>query len=109
MILDRVGSWSATQPKLKLVTEAQRRHIPSAPVSTSLELADDEQLIARGFLVKMDHPVHGPIFFPRGALATIWDRQMTFAPRLGASNVDILTDLGYSTEEQAVLFERGIS
>jgi crotonobetainyl-CoA:carnitine CoA-transferase CaiB-like acyl-CoA transferase len=109
MILDRVGSWSATFPKLELVTEAQRRHIPSAPVSTSLELADDEQLIARGFLVKMDHPVHGPLLFPRGALATIWDRQMTFAPRLGASNVDVLTDLGYSAEEQVALFERGIT
>jgi crotonobetainyl-CoA:carnitine CoA-transferase CaiB-like acyl-CoA transferase len=108
MILDRVGSWSATLTKLELVTAAQKRHIPSAPVSTSLELTEDEQLIDRGFLVTADHPVHGPMKFPRGALATIWDRQVAFAPRLGAANTKILAGLGYSAEEQASLFERGI-
>jgi crotonobetainyl-CoA:carnitine CoA-transferase CaiB-like acyl-CoA transferase len=108
MILDRVGSWSATLTKLELVTAAQKRRIPSAPVSTSLELAEDEQLIERGFLVTADHPIHGPMQFPRGALATIWDRHVAFAPRLGAANTDILAGLGYSAEEQASLFERGV-
>jgi crotonobetainyl-CoA:carnitine CoA-transferase CaiB-like acyl-CoA transferase len=107
-ILDRVGAWAQVMPKLEIVAEAQRRHIPAAPVSTALDLADDAQLIDRGFLVDVDHPVHGPMRFPRGALATAWDRPVTPAPRLGAANPEMLRELGYSDDERVLLFEAGV-
>jgi crotonobetainyl-CoA:carnitine CoA-transferase CaiB-like acyl-CoA transferase len=109
MILDRIDAWAKTFPKLVVVEEAQRRHIPSSPVNTSLELAQDAQLIARCFLVEIDHPKHGRIWFPRGALATLWDRDLTPAPGLGADNPAILRELGYTDEVQALLFERGVT
>lgn len=109
MILDRIGSWAGAFPKLGLVSAAQSRHIPAAPVSTSLELAADAQLIDRGFLVEVDHPAHGSMQFPRGALATLWNRQVTIAPRLGADNHEILGSLGYTPEEQVLLFERSVT
>jgi crotonobetainyl-CoA:carnitine CoA-transferase CaiB-like acyl-CoA transferase len=108
-ILDRVGTWAGALPKLEVVSEAQRRHIPAAPVSTSLDLAADAQLIDRRFLVEIDHPAHGHMLFPRGALATIWDRQMTPAPRLGSANAEILRELGYTDEERVLLFERSVT
>jgi formyl-CoA transferase len=107
-ILDRVGTWAGGHTKLDIVSEAQQRHIPAAPIATSLDLADDAQLIDRGFLVEIDHPAHGSMLFPRGALATIWDREMTPAPRLGSANAEILRELGYTEEECAMLFERGV-
>ena len=58
MILDRIGAWATAYPKLEVVAEAQRRHIPSSPVNTSLELAQDAQLIDRRFLVEIDHLAH---------------------------------------------------
>jgi crotonobetainyl-CoA:carnitine CoA-transferase CaiB-like acyl-CoA transferase len=107
-ILDRVGAWAGGHTKLDIVSEAQKRHIPAAPIATSLDLAEDAQLIDRGFLVEIDHPAHGSMLFPRGALATIWDREMTPAPRLGSANAEILRELGYTEEEGAMLFERGV-
>jgi formyl-CoA transferase len=107
-LLDRIGNWSSATPKLDLVTQAQERHIPAAPIATSLDLAEDAQLIDRGFLVEIDHPAHGRMLFPRGALATLWDREMTPAPGLGSANAEILGELGYTKEETMLLFERSV-
>jgi crotonobetainyl-CoA:carnitine CoA-transferase CaiB-like acyl-CoA transferase len=104
MILDRIGTWARGYPKEDLVAEAQRRRIPCAPVNTALELAADEQLIDRGFLVAVEHPQHGPMLFPRGALATVLDTTVGFAPKLGSSNRELLDELGYTREEALRLF-----
>ena len=109
LILDRIGTWARAFPKQELVIEAQRRHIPSAPVNTSLELAEDVQLIDRGFLVKTEHPAYGPMLFPRGALATLFGNEVGFAPQLGADNPALLGELGYTSDEQVLLFERSVS
>jgi len=108
MILDRIGKWAKDYTKEEVVTHAQSLRFPSSPVNTSLELSQDDQLIARGFLTEVDHPKHGRMWFPRGALATLWDNEMKFAPRLGENNKEILDELGYSDEEQVLLFERGV-
>lgn len=108
-ILDRIDAWSKNFTKHELVEEAQRRHIPVSPVNTSLDLAADAQLIDRGFLVNVQHPVFGSMRFPRGAIATIWNNDVGFAPELGAANRDLLGELGYSNEEQTLLFERRVS
>lgn len=107
-LLDRIGNWASATPKLDIVTQAQERHIPAAPIATSLDLAEDAQLIDRGFLVEVDHPAHGPMRFPRGALATLWNRDMTLAPALGSANAEILGELGYTKEETMLLFERSV-
>jgi benzylsuccinate CoA-transferase BbsE subunit len=109
VILERIDTWARAFPKAQMVAEAQQRHIPAAPIATALDLAEDEQLIARRFLVEADHPTHGRIWFPRGALATLWDHEVAVAPRLGAANAEILSELGYSPDEQAMLFERGVT
>jgi crotonobetainyl-CoA:carnitine CoA-transferase CaiB-like acyl-CoA transferase len=107
-LLDRIGNWASSSTKLEVVSEAQSRHIPAAPIATSLDLAEDAQLIDRRFLVEIDHPAHGHMLFPRGALATIWDRDMATAPRLGSANAEILRELGYTEEECVLLFERSV-
>lgn len=108
-LLDKIGTWAGDRAKLDVVSEAQKRHIPASPISTSLDLAHDAQLIDRRFLVEIEHPAHGTMLFPRGALATIWDHDMTPAPRLGSANAEILAEVGYSAAERELLFERSIT
>jgi crotonobetainyl-CoA:carnitine CoA-transferase CaiB-like acyl-CoA transferase len=107
-IQDRIHAWSQRFPRDELIAEAQRRHLPASPVTTPLDLTDDPQLIARGFLTPMDHPLLGRLLFPRGAIATVLDRPLGPAPTLGQHNAEFLGELGYSPADHASLVESGV-
>lgn len=106
-ILDRLQLWAERFTKTELVEEAQRRHFPASPVSTPLDLVEDPQLVARGFLKEIDHPEFGRIKFPEGAIASVLGTQLTPAPRLGEHNAEILTQLGYSDDDRQSLISAG--
>lgn len=93
-ILDRVELWSEHRNRDEIVAEAQRRHIPASPVLSPLDLTHDPQLLSRGFLRAVDHPDFGRINFPVGALASLWGKDLPFAPRLGQDNTAILNEFG---------------
>src|SRR5262249_12287783 len=92
-IMDRLDRWATRFTKTDLVEQAQRLHFPASPVSTTLDLVDDPQLRARGFLSEIDHPELGKITFPQGALAGALGRRMNAAPKLGEHNAEILNGL----------------
>jgi len=106
-IMGRLDAWAKGFTNTELVEEAQRRHFPASPVSTPLDLVDDPQLIARGFLKEIDHPEFGRIKFPEGAIASVLGTQLTPAPRLGEHNTEILTQLGYSEDDRQTLTSAG--
>lgn len=107
-ILDRLTLWSQRHPKNELVEQAQERHIPASPVATALDLAHDPQLLARGFLRDIDHPMFGRILFPVGAIASLKGTSLAPAPSLGEHTGSILRELGFSASEQQALVERSI-
>ena len=107
-IMARLDKWAARFTKTELVEEAQRRHFPASPVSTPLDLIDDPQLIARGFLKEIDHPEFGRIKFPEGAIASLVGTELTPAPRLGEHSTAILTQLGYSAYDRETLIAAGV-
>ena len=92
-ILERLDHWAKRFTKTELVEQAQRLHFPASPVSTTLDLVNDPQLIARGFLTEMDHPEFGRINFPQGAIASVLGNQLSAAPKLGEHNTEILNEL----------------
>jgi formyl-CoA transferase len=92
-ILDRVEAWSAHANRDALVSAAQERHVPASPVTTPLDLVDDPQLLARGFLKPIDHPLFGRINVPAGALAQMRGVVPDPAPTLGAHNAEILKEI----------------
>ena len=106
-ILDRLRVWAEGFTKTELVEEAQRRHFPASPVSTPLDLVDDPQLVARGFLREMDHPEFGRIAFPQGAIASVLGTRLSPAPTLGQHNRDLLAQLGYPDAEHQALMTTG--
>ena len=107
-ILDRIELWAKQFEKDDLVNESQRRHIPSAPVTTPLDLAHDPQLIARGFLQEVDHPEFGKVLFPVGAIASLRGGKVAMAPTLGQHTEEILTQLGYTAADRRALLESGV-
>jgi formyl-CoA transferase len=107
-IMERIEDWSKGLNKHEAVIEAQRRGITASPVTTTLDLAEDSQLIDRGFLQEIEHPEFGPMLFPVGQTARQQGWQLSLAPRLGEHTVDILSGLGYSEAEQQQLFERAV-
>ncbi|MBD7939963.1 CaiB/BaiF CoA transferase family protein [Brevundimonas guildfordensis] len=106
-ILETIDRWSASQRKLDLVTQGQGRHIPATPVNTPLELTNDPQLIGRGFLRDVDHPLLGTMRLPVGAIAALRGAAPVRAPVLGEHSREILCELGYSDEERRSLMETG--
>jgi crotonobetainyl-CoA:carnitine CoA-transferase CaiB-like acyl-CoA transferase len=106
-ILDRLSEWSKRHRKEDLVVEAQRQHVPASPVATVLDLAQDPQLIARGFLQEIDHPEFGRTLFPMGASAHTFGVTLTPAPRLGQHNAAILAELGFNEAEAQALLAAG--
>ena len=107
LIAERLDAWSLLHNKNELIAEAQRRRIPSSPVSTVLDVAGDEQLIARGFLAPEVDGEFGSAKVPQGALATASGRSLRPAPRLGQHNAEILAELGYTRNEHAALLAAG--
>jgi crotonobetainyl-CoA:carnitine CoA-transferase CaiB-like acyl-CoA transferase len=107
LIVERLGMWSKGFSKIEIVTEAQKRHVPAAPVSTPLDLVDDPQLKARGFLSETNHPDFGRILFPLGAIGSLWGNKLNPAPSLGQQNAKILAELGYKEADIQELVEGG--
>jgi crotonobetainyl-CoA:carnitine CoA-transferase CaiB-like acyl-CoA transferase len=106
-ILDRVLQWASQHRKNELVEEAQKRHFPAAPVSTTLDLIHDPQLTARGFLTETLHRQFGRIMYPQGALASMRRAQLSPAPKLGEHNEELLSQLGYSETARRTLSAAG--
>jgi formyl-CoA transferase len=106
-ILDRLSAWSKNHTKEELVVGAQERRVPASPVATVLDLAQDPQLTARGFLARMEHPQFGPITFPMGATACASGVSLAPAPILGQHTAGVLAELGYSPDDIEALMESG--
>jgi crotonobetainyl-CoA:carnitine CoA-transferase CaiB-like acyl-CoA transferase len=77
-------------------------------VSTPIDLADDPQLIHRGFLRQVELPGIGEVPFPEGAIASVFGRQIAPAATLGQHTAELLAELGYSQTDRDALFERGV-
>ncbi|MEM7802786.1 MAG: CoA transferase, partial [Chloroflexota bacterium] len=104
---DRVTHREALLPHVRAVIKTKssaewlsllgKAGIPSGPIRTVAEALNDPQVLARNFIVELEHPVLGTI----KSLATpihMSGNRLTFRkhpPQLGEDNAHILTELGY--------------
>jgi len=80
--------------KMEFAREAQRRHIPCAPLMTIQDLVQDEHLKSRRFFVTIDHPVVGRYESPRSPFRmseTPWCVYRP-APQLGQDTAAVLEE-----------------
>jgi crotonobetainyl-CoA:carnitine CoA-transferase CaiB-like acyl-CoA transferase len=90
-----ITAWTRERTARDVMEACQARGVPAGMVATGRDLAADEQLIAREFLVEMDHPRLGRQSFPGPPIRLgaeplpIW----RLGPLLGQDNADVLGGL----------------
>ena len=98
--------------KDEIEKEGQRRGVLSAAVKDPRDVAEDEHLNARGYLVPIEHPELGATITdvgpPYRLSLTPW-RISRRAPLVGEHNLDVyVKELGYSAEKMAALKGHGV-
>jgi crotonobetainyl-CoA:carnitine CoA-transferase CaiB-like acyl-CoA transferase len=105
-----VAEFFKTHTKKELWTEGQRRGVLISPVNTPKDILEDEQLAARNYFVRIEHPelgdtltYPGPPFRMKGSPGT-WQR----APLIGEHNESVYGELGISREVLVTLRQAGV-
>jgi crotonobetainyl-CoA:carnitine CoA-transferase CaiB-like acyl-CoA transferase len=82
-----------------------RGHVPSGPVNSVEQALEDEQVLARGIIVDVDHPTYGPIKQVASPITTEGSNQaVSPGPKLGEHTDQLLeTLLSLGPEEIAQL------
>lgn len=105
------GQFASTRGRMDLYYEAQQRRIPLSPVSTPADVANNRQLLARGFFTAVQHPATGRTIHMPGApyrlSRTPWRVQRP-APGIGEHNIEVFSEIGVSPDELAALEREGV-
>jgi crotonobetainyl-CoA:carnitine CoA-transferase CaiB-like acyl-CoA transferase len=110
ILLRTLDDLFATGSRNDWVAKLRGADIVAAPINTLLEASRDPDVVANGYVTEVEYPKHGKTLKVHG---TPWQFSETparigIAPELGAHNDDVLTGLGYSTEQIRDLRERKI-
>ena len=101
-----------TKTKAELYSQAIKRKILLAPVSTAKDVAEDEQLQAREFWQQLEHPELGDTLTYCGPFVKLSQpliKNRRRAPLIGEHNKEIYEgELGLSSEEITFLKEAGV-
>jgi len=109
-----VQQWIGQQSVAEAVNHLQKHQIPAGPVLSPPELLEDEHLTARGMVVDLAHPTHGPLPGVKGIGMPIKfaHHPVAFdqpAPTLGAHNEEIYGRLlGLDSARLGALKEQGV-
>ena len=101
--------WLKEHTKWDITKQAQELKLAFTPVLTPGELEEDEQLKAKGFFVKTQHPVMGEVTYPGDPFKmSETPARVGKAPLLGEDNDSIYSGLGFSKEDLLTLTEQKI-
>jgi crotonobetainyl-CoA:carnitine CoA-transferase CaiB-like acyl-CoA transferase len=105
-----LAEWLSTRTKQQAAEEMQAAGVAVTPINTPEDVVKDPHLNARGFWVKIDHPVVGEVTYP-GAPMDMSEGGFQVrmpAPLLGQHNVEVYGKLGYKREDLVRLRATGV-
>ncbi len=106
-----IEAWMATMATDDEVVEVLTRHrVPCTKVNSPADLVNEVHLVERGSIIRVVDEVAGDIDLPGHPLRVSGVEPLVdlAAERLGQSNGEILSGLGYSDAEIGNLTERGV-
>ncbi len=106
-----ISQWTRTRDRWEVTRALQRVSVAAFPAMSNKDLATNEHLLERGFLVQMEHPVVGRRLHTGipWAMSGTPCRIRGAAPLRGADTDSVLHEiLGYSAQKIAGLREAGV-
>jgi crotonobetainyl-CoA:carnitine CoA-transferase CaiB-like acyl-CoA transferase len=108
---DRLAAWAAQYSSQEVFEKVQSYKSACAPAYTAEQFFHSPQILAREYLVDVEHPVAGVLKYPGlpYQFSNRPQRPLQPAPLLGQHNEDVLGDrLGYSKDGLVKLKQAGV-
>ena len=108
-IFERIEQWTMTKSKFEVMNICNPLDIPSGPILSMKELAEEQSLRETGTIVEVDHPTRGAYLSVGNPIKlSASPADVKRSPLLGEHTDEILASvLGYSGEEIAAIKEAG--
>ncbi|MEV6899472.1 formyl-CoA transferase [Amycolatopsis sp. NPDC051372] len=104
-----VEQWTERHTKWEVMEQLNAHNIPCGPILSTKELIEDETLAELGSVVEIDHPERGK-FKTVGCPLKLSDSPVDIgrSPLLGEHNDEVLSELGYATDDLERLRTAGV-
>ena len=99
-IFGEIEKWTMTLTKFEVMDILNQYDIPCGPILSMKEIAEEQSLRETGTIVEVDHPIRGK-YLTVGNPIKLSDSEteVTRSPLLGEHTDEILSELGFTTDE----------
>ena len=105
-----ISDWTRQHTMAHVLATCEENGVPCGPVNRAKEMLEDAHIAARDAIIRVSHPVLGDVPM-QGVFPKLTDTPggvEASSPGLGEHTDMILTTLGYDSDQQAGLRERGV-